>query len=170
MNFTTSSVLKFTPNWRQDGRRLLCLAYNPGITAAAAEGGSLEEALQTAIARLPEEGERGEEERDSAKSRGKSKVANLKSQSTTTTTTSWRRQSSIKAAAAASKLVASDSLLLDIKCKWCFFFLFLFLFTLLYITLHYFTVVMCVCVLVVVVSSKFLSHYLLDIAGLLVVV
>ena len=33
VNFTTSSVLKFTPNWKNDQRRLVCLAYNPTIVA-----------------------------------------------------------------------------------------------------------------------------------------
>ncbi|KAH9391365.1 hypothetical protein TYRP_006968 [Tyrophagus putrescentiae] len=105
VNFTTSSVLKFTPNWRQDGRRLLCVAYNPLILNQESE---LEQLRMTV------------EEEEEEEKEGKKRDGNLKSQSTTTTkkkTTKKTIQSPINAAAAVSKLVASDSLLLDIKCK-----------------------------------------------------
>ena len=107
-------MLKFTPNWRQDGRRLLCVAYNPLILNQESELEQL---------RMTVEEEEEEEE-------GKKRDGNLKSQSTTTKKTKETIQSPINAAAAAvSKLVASDSLLLDIKCKWCFAFFFFFCFT-----------------------------------------
>ncbi len=100
-------MLKFTPNWRQDGRRLLCVAYNPLILNQESE---LEQLRMTV------------EEEEEEEKEGKKRDGNLKSQSTTTTkkkTTKKTIQSPINAAAAAvSKLVASDSLLLDIKCKW----------------------------------------------------
>lgn len=109
VNFTTSSVLKFTPNWRQDGRRLFCFAYNPNIIQAT-EGSWAK--VVTAIGRLIEA--ENEEERD----------GNLKSQSTTTTIN-----------AVQSKLLASDSLLLDIKCKWSSFSFFSFYITLQFLSL-----------------------------------
>lgn len=132
VNFTTSSVLKFTPNWRQDGRRLFCIAYNPGIIAAT-EGAFQE--VQTAIARLLAEDEN--EENGKGEPQSWERVGNLKSQSTT-------MHSSINSAAVLSKLVASDSLLLDIKCKWSSFYI-----TLLY-SLQFF-----------ILTANFFSHSIL---------